>query len=81
MKRLTFLLFVAGLLAAGVLGQTTQGRQSEKFFPIEDLRPGMKAIGYTVFVGHEPEPFELEILGVLKGFPNRAVGGTESAGW
>jgi len=29
-----------------------------------------RATGYTVFVGTEPKPFELEILGVLKGFPN-----------
>lgn len=43
---------------------------SERFYPIEQLRPGMKAIGYTVFEGHEPKPFELEILGVLNGFPN-----------
>ncbi|MFN7624882.1 MAG: SpoIVB peptidase S55 domain-containing protein, partial [Acidobacteriota bacterium] len=73
MKRLTVVLMMAGILATAVWGQTSQtsqGRQSEKFFPLEELRPGMKAIGYTVFVGREPEPFELEILGVLKGFPN-----------
>jgi hypothetical protein len=40
------------------------------FFPIEKVKPGMRATGYTVFVGSEPKPFELEILGVLKGFPN-----------
>lgn len=73
MKRLTVVLMMAGILATAAWGQTSQtsqGRQSEKFFPLEELRPGMKAIGYTVFVGREPEPFELEILGVLKGFPN-----------
>ena len=40
------------------------------FFPVEQVKPGMRAIGYTVFAGSEPEPFEVEILGVLKGFPN-----------
>ena len=70
MNRLTALLLMASLLAAAVVAQTAPGSQSDRFFPLEDLRPGMKAVGYTVFVGREPEPFELEILGVLKGFPN-----------
>jgi hypothetical protein len=30
----------------------------------------MRAVGYTVVTGSEPKKFELEILGVLKGFPN-----------
>jgi hypothetical protein len=70
MNRLTALLLMASLLAAAVVAQTAPGSQSDRFFPLEDLRPGMKAVGYTVFVGREPEPFELEILGVLKCFPN-----------
>jgi SpoIVB peptidase S55 len=37
-------------------------------YAIEDLRPGMKGVARTVFSGTEPEPFELEILGVLDGF-------------
>ncbi|MBO0722278.1 MAG: hypothetical protein J2P41_15740 [Blastocatellia bacterium] len=43
---------------------------SDRFFPLDKVKPGMKATGYTVFVGTEPKPFELEILGVLKGYPN-----------
>ncbi|HEY8460044.1 MAG TPA: SpoIVB peptidase S55, partial [Blastocatellia bacterium] len=30
----------------------------------------MRAVGYTVFSGSEPKKFEVEILGVLKGYPN-----------
>ncbi len=37
-------------------------------YPVEDLRPGMKGVARSVFSGSEPEPFELEILGVLDGF-------------
>src|SRR4051812_39006086 len=37
-------------------------------YAVEDLRPGMKGVARTVFSGSEPEPFELEILGVLDGF-------------
>jgi hypothetical protein len=43
---------------------------SKDFFPISEVRPGMRAVGYTVFTGSEPKPFEVEILGVLEGFPN-----------
>src|SRR5215510_697189 len=47
-----------------------QSIPKDRFFPIDKVKPGMRATGYTVFVGSEPKPFELEILGVLKGFPN-----------
>jgi hypothetical protein len=43
---------------------------NEQFFPIEQVKPGMRGVGYTVFEGSEPRKFELEILGVLKGFQN-----------
>jgi hypothetical protein len=57
--------------ASGAPAQTLrESPQKDKFYPIEQVRPGMRATGYTVFVGSEPKPFELEILGVLKGFPN-----------
>jgi len=41
-----------------------------QFFPVDKVKPGMRATGYTVFEGSEPKPFEVEILGVLNGFPN-----------
>jgi len=37
------------------------------FFRIEDLKPGMKGVGRTVFQGTRPEEFQVEILGVLHG--------------
>jgi hypothetical protein len=40
-----------------------------RLFPLEDVRPGMKATSRTVFSGTEPEEFGLEILGVLPGYP------------
>lgn len=43
---------------------------SKGFFPISEVRPGMRGVGYTVFEGSEPKAFEVEILGVLEGFPN-----------
>jgi SpoIVB peptidase S55 len=77
MRRLLKLNLLVSLLVALVLSTPGQNIENEKqpipkdrFFPIEKVKPGMRATGYTVFVGSEPKPFELEILGVLKGFPN-----------
>src|SRR5262245_60998981 len=70
-------LLVALFLCAAFIFASGQNVEIEKqsiakdgFFPIEKVKPGMRATGYTVFVGSEPKPFELEILGVLKGYPN-----------
>jgi len=71
MRRLLSLLFFVVLTSAGISGQAQQiDPKKSEFFPIDQVKPGMRATGYTVFVGSEPKPFELEILGVLKGFPN-----------
>jgi hypothetical protein len=49
---------------------TTKAAAAESpFFPLEDLKPGMKGIARTVFAGSEPQEFGVEILGVLPGFP------------
>ena len=47
------------LLAAGVCAQTT-------FLPLQDLKPGMRGVGKTVFAGDRVEEFQAEILGVLE---------------
>src|SRR4051812_9137472 len=36
------------------------------FFPLRDVRPGMKGTGRTVFHGGQVEEFQVEILGVLE---------------
>ena len=35
------------------------------FFPLKDVKPGMRATGRTVFSGNQIEEFQAEILGVL----------------
>jgi len=37
------------------------------FFPLSEVRAGMKATAWTVFTGVKPEPMDVEILGVLRG--------------
>ncbi len=79
MKRMATLISLIVLVAATVLAQSTtqpvaksgQDKQSKtEFFPIEQVKPGMRAVGYTVFSGAEPRKFDVEVLGVLKGYPN-----------
>lgn len=36
------------------------------FFPLSKVRRGMRGVAYTVFEGVNPEPMEVEILGVMK---------------
>jgi hypothetical protein len=35
------------------------------FFPLADVRPGMRGVGRTVFSGNKIEEFQVEILGVM----------------
>ncbi len=37
-----------------------------KIFPLAEVRRGLHGVAYTVFEGVDPEPMEVEILGVLK---------------
>jgi hypothetical protein len=37
-----------------------------KFFPLSEVKRGMKGVAYTVFEGVNPEPMQVEILGVLR---------------
>ena len=69
---------IVAVFALGIVGRVTTAQQKPgasnsttdtRFFPLEDLRPGMKGVALTVFSGSEPEEFGIEILGVLPGFP------------
>jgi hypothetical protein len=37
-----------------------------QLMPLDQIKPGMKGVAYTVFEGTQPEPMDLEVLGVLK---------------
>jgi hypothetical protein len=39
---------------------------STQIMKVDDVRPGMKGIGYTVFQGTQPEAMGVEVLGVLR---------------
>ncbi len=68
---LALILGVASLvcLTSASAQQLASKTPNSGFYPVGDLRPGMKGIARTVFAGAEPEEFGVEILGVLPGFP------------
>jgi hypothetical protein len=37
-----------------------------KFFPLAEVKRGMRGVAYTVFEGVNPEPMQVEILGLLR---------------
>ncbi|HEX7289246.1 MAG TPA: hypothetical protein VF532_23885, partial [Candidatus Angelobacter sp.] len=43
-----------------------QKTQALQIMTVSEVRPGMKGVAYTVFQGTQPEPMEVEVLGLLK---------------
>lgn len=60
-RRLFAALALGLLLIPGVHGQT-----DTPIFPVDEIRPGLKGVGRTVFEGDKVEEFQVEFLGVLK---------------
>jgi len=46
--------------------QPSQPLPQTQIMKVDDVRPGMKGVGYTVFQGTQPEPMGVEVLGVLR---------------
>ena len=55
---------VLGLLLLPVPANASP--KPESYWPVDDVRPGMKGVGKTVIKGTKIEEFDAEILGVLK---------------
>ena len=43
-----------------------RGQDTVEFFPVDQIQPGLKGVGKTVFEGDKIEEFQVEFLGVLK---------------
>jgi len=67
-RLLSGLCFVLSLLVLGAaVAQSTPG-----FIHVDEIRPGMKGYGLSVFRGTEPERFDVEVIDVLRNFrPNQ----------
>ena len=62
---------LAGGVWAQVPGKTPAGAVTAvpaetRIFPLSDVKRGLRGVAYTVFEGVNPEPMDIEILGVLK---------------
>ena len=54
---------IAGLL---LVMPCAWGQDGIKFFALDQIRPGLRGVGRTVFAGDKIDEFQVEILGVLK---------------
>jgi hypothetical protein len=59
--------FAVILAPALVFGQPGPPPSTGGFFPLNQVRTGLKGTAWTVFTGTKPEPMDVEILGVLRG--------------
>jgi hypothetical protein len=57
---------VAFAIVLSIASANLSAQSNPKFMPVDDVQPGMKGIGKTVFEGTKIEEFNVEILGVLK---------------
>lgn len=55
------------LLIIPLLYTEATGETASKFFPLAEIKPGMKADCYTVIKEDKIEPFPVEIIGVVEG--------------
>lgn len=49
-----------------LLGLFSAAANAQGFFPLQDVRPGLRGVGKTVFSRDKVEEFQVEILGVLR---------------
>src|SRR5580698_6982173 len=73
MKKAAILLNVFFVLVGVGFAQSPASSQTSQLPPattqimkVDDVRPGMKGVGYTVFQGTQPESMGVEVLGVLR---------------
>jgi hypothetical protein len=66
MRRLTFSLIVLAALARAVFAQPSLQPVNAPVIPLDDLKPGQQGVVWTVFQGTQPEPFAVEVTGVLR---------------
>lgn len=67
MKKVVLLVsFVSILLWSASLFAASQPSLTVPTMPVDQIRPGMKGVAYTVFQGVKPEPMDVEVLGVMR---------------
>jgi hypothetical protein len=63
--RIPFRGFVIAAILFCLLAGIAVPADSPEFFPLDQVKPGMKGVAYTIFAGDQIEKFDLVVLGVL----------------
>jgi hypothetical protein len=61
---------LCSLAVLTVVTLASDSTSNSKFMPLDQVRPGMKGHGMSIFQGSTAERFEVEVLGTLEGVPN-----------
>ena len=62
----------ASLVLGSLAWEGVNAQSAPGFIHVDEIRPGMKGYGLSVFVGSEPERFDVEVIDVLHQFrPNQ----------
>jgi len=59
---------VSGAVLATALGWAAHTPAASQYMDVEDIKPGMKGYGLTVFSGTKPERFDVEVVSTLHNF-------------
>jgi SpoIVB peptidase S55 len=59
---------IAAVALALMAVSALQAQSQTQFFPLSEIRPGLKGVGRTIFAGDKVQEFQVEFLGVLKNF-------------
>ncbi|HSB09319.1 MAG TPA: SpoIVB peptidase S55 domain-containing protein [Blastocatellia bacterium] len=70
MRRIFTALCSLAILTAVALASDSPSKSTSNLMPLDQVRPGMKGYGMSVFQGTKPQRFEVEVLGTLDGMPN-----------
>ena len=65
---------IAKIIFLTILAFTTRTFATDDIFPLQQIRPGLTGVGFTVFDNDSIESFEVEVLDVIRGFfPGRPL--------
>jgi len=56
---------IALILGAAAAPAVRAAADQPPILPLEQVKPGMRGVGYTIFAGDKIEPFDVEVIGIL----------------
>jgi len=60
------LLALVGLMLGSIAAPALRAATDQPpILPLEQVKPGMRGVAYTIFAGDKIEPFDVEVIGIL----------------